>query len=82
MARWMEEYLGILVTAPIFIAVIPFPADYPNPVRGAMMALSGAPDWYVNAVFTVLAATYGLQIIRGVRLPPIPWPRQSTLPSP
>jgi hypothetical protein len=55
---WKDEYWTIVLSAPVILVFIPFFQPY---VAGGFASLEQAPEWYLVAVGTAIAAAFGVR---------------------
>ena len=55
---WKDEYWTIVLSAPVILVFIPWFQPY---IAGGFVSLDQAPEWYLVAVGTAIAAAFGVR---------------------
>ena len=55
---WKDEYWTIVLSAPVVLVFIPWFQPY---IAGGFVSLEQAPEWYLVAVGTAIAAAFGVR---------------------
>ncbi|WPH64814.1 hypothetical protein [Vibrio phage vB_VpaP_SJSY21] len=57
---WKDEYWTLIFSIPLILCFFP---DMVPHVQAGFVALSSTPDWYINCVLALVAASVGLRSI-------------------